>query len=151
MVGSKKNSSKKQTRSQRDKEIINKLARIHLQMRKRFGTPKCKKGEIIREGFIKTHKKQEIEVPPTCIKDRGSRGKGKRLFVLNKGVLSCVGYNTKKTKIDRHKSLTKAIYRDGPLSVYKKLIVLSTLNKNTNLKLSKLYHEDAVWVKKTFM
>jgi hypothetical protein len=125
--------------------------------RQKFGTPKCKKGEIIKEGYHKkaSSRSKGAWVPPTCVKAKGSskkRGsKGKKLFRLNKGTLSQFGYKDikKMSKQERRKSLSKAVKNMKPLSVMRKLIALSTLQKNTDKKLSKTFREDANFVKST--
>jgi len=155
MVGSKKSSKKRKlSRSERDKKIIAKLKRIHTRIRKRLGTPKCKKNEIVREGYIKKLKnsRSKITVPPTCIKDRGNKGKGKQLFRLNKGTLSQFGYSDvmNKTKADRQKLLKRAVSHIEPLAVFRKLIAVSTLNKTTNPQLAKRFRDDAEWVRDNF-
>jgi hypothetical protein len=145
MVGSKK------SRKQQDKEILAKLARIHTRINKKYGTPHCKKGEIARTGFVKTSKGKKIEVASTCIKDRGSSGKGIARFHLRKGTLSRFGYHNvlNLTKEERRKALRKAISRLKPLSVFRKLIAVRTLNKKVNPKLARLLSDDAKWIQQT--
>jgi hypothetical protein len=122
---------------------------MHEQIRKLFPI-QCKKGEIIKEGY-KTSKKL---VRPTCIKGTSIKGtsikgtlKREPTFVLQKGSLGKYGYHTKESKEKRHAALKKAIIHIKPLSVYRKLNVLYILNKNRNPKLSKLFKEDAEWLK----
>ena len=145
MVGSRK------SRSKEDKEFLAKLARVHTKIRKKFGTPTCKKNEVVREGFIRTSRGKKIVVPPTCIKDRGSSGKGTPLFRLRKGTLSRFGYHNvlKLTKAERQKALRKAIEKLKPLSVFRKLIAVATLNKKINPKLTRLLRDDAIWIQQT--
>jgi hypothetical protein len=115
---------------------------MHEQIRKLFPI-QCKKGEIIKEGY-KTSKKL---VRPTCIKGTTKR---EPTFVLQKGTLGQYGYHSKESKEKRHTALKKAIIHIKPLSVYRKLNVLYILNKNRNPKLSKLFKEDAEWLKNKF-
>lgn len=147
-------------RSDIDKKIMSKKKREHTLTREKFGTPKCNPGEIIKEGY---HKKASSKsktskgtwVAPTCIKAKGSskkRGsKGKKLFRLEQGTLSQFGYHDikKLSKKDRRNALNRAINEIKPLSVRRKLIAVSTLQKNTDKKLSKIFKEDAEWVKNT--
>jgi hypothetical protein len=144
-------------RSELDKKIMSREKREHTIARKKFGTPKCKKGEIIKEGYHKkaSSRNKGMWVALTCIKARGSskkRGtKGKKLFRLEKGTLSKYGYhNIKKlSKKERRQSLKKAVSDMKPLSVMRKLIAVSTLQKNTDPKMSKIFREDADWVRNT--
>jgi len=129
-----------------DRAIIKKLGRIHATMRKKFGTPSCKRGEIVREGYIRKSGKsrKSRQVAPGCIK--GDK-KGKQLFVLSKGTLSQYGYHTDLSEKDRHVALRRALTHIKPLSVYRKLNALYVLNKNRSL--GSLYKGDAEWVKTT--
>jgi hypothetical protein len=140
-----------------DKKIMSREKREHTIARKKFGTPKCKKGEIVKEGY---HKKKSSRskgawVAPTCIKAKGlskkrsSNKKGKKLFRLEKGTLSQFGYSDikKLSKKERRQSLKRAIGEIKPLSVRRKLIAVSTLQKNVDPKIAKIFREDAEWVK----
>ena len=128
-----------------DRAIIRRLGKIHATMRKKFGTPSCKRGEIVREGYIR--KSRRRQVAPGCIKDIGLSKKGKQLFVLSKGTLTQYGYHTDLSEKDRHIALRRALTHIKPLSVYRKLNALYVLNKNRPL--GSLYREDAEWVKTT--
>ena len=116
-------------------------------MRKKFGTPSCKRGEIVREGYIRKSGTRSRQVAPGCIKDIGLTKKGKQLFVLSKGTLTQYGYHTDLSEKDRHIALRRALTHIKPLSVYRKLNALYVLNKNRPL--GSLYREDAEWVKTT--
>lgn len=134
-----------------DRAIIKKLGKIHATMRKKFGTPSCKRGEIVREGYIRKSRKsrkRSIQIAPGCIKGTGlSKKKGKQLFVLSKGTLTQYGYHTDLSEKDRHTALRRALKHIKPLSVYRKLNALYVLNKNRTL--GSLYRGDAEWVKTT--
>lgn len=107
---------------------------------------KCPKGQIKRSGYsTKTGKK----VKPTCIKDRGLPGKGVKLFDLDKDGLSKFGYKDVEglTQLQRRRAIGKAIRKLKPLSVFRRLIALSTLHRNINTKLYKIFREDAEWIK----
>jgi len=134
--------------------------KMHKYERKHFGTPHCKKGQIMREGYIRksfTRKSgvhiSGYEVAPKCIKATGlskKRGKkGKQLFVLQKGELTKYGYHHDLSDEQRHDALKKALDETKPLSVYRKLIALYVLNKNTNPSFAAIYRNDADWVKTT--
>lgn len=135
-----------------DRAIIKRLGKIHATMRKKFGTPSCKRGEIVREGYIRKSGKsgsrtRTRQVAPGCIKDIGLSKKGKQLFVLSKGTLTQYGYHTDLSEKDRHIALRRALTHIKPLSVYRKLNALYVLNKNRPL--GSLYRADAEWVKTT--
>jgi hypothetical protein len=141
-----------------DKKKIGYEKREHNIARKKFGTPKCSNKEIVKEGYYKKSPKKKSKgtwVSPVCIKAKGSskkRGtKGKKLFRLEKGTLSQYGYSgvKKLSKTQRRNSLSKAIKNMKPLSVMRKLIAVSTLQKNTNPQMSKIFKEDAEFVKST--
>jgi hypothetical protein len=127
-----------------DRKILTQKKKMHQQIRKLFPI-KCKKGEIIKEGY----KTKTRIVRPTCIKGTNIKGTKKRepTFVLQKGTLGKYGYHTKVSKEKRHTALKKAILHIKPLSVYRKLNILYILNKNRNPKLSNLFKEDAEWLK----
>jgi hypothetical protein len=134
---------------------------------------KCKKGEIKRAGYVKkTYKRssyvrkdgtkvrstivKRTKVEPSCIKDRGNIGKGPKIPVkLEKDVFGKYGYDNvnKLTERQRHISLNKALRSKTikPLSAFRRLIYLSTLNKNTNKSLSKKFRNDAMWIKKMYL
>ena len=129
-------------------------------MRKLFGTPRCKKGEVIREGYTRKAfvKKsgariKSSKVGPGCIKATGlskQRGtKGKQLFVLEKGTLTTYGYHANLTEEERHTALHKALANIKPLSLYRKLNALYVLNKNKSPIIASTYRADAAWVQTT--
>ncbi len=111
---------------------------------------KCKKDEILKSGYTR---KDGIKVKPTCIKDKGNPGKGPKLFTLEKDVLSQYGYSgvADLTERQRHIALNKALRDNGAnqLAIYRRLVALSVLHKNTSKKLSDIYKEDSEWVKTT--
>lgn len=140
---------------------------------KKFGIPKCKKGEIVREGY---HKKSSIRksfvkrngttvkkslvksawVRPVCIKAKGlsiERGtKGINLIgPMVKGDLKKFGYeNVKRMSVkNRHIALKKVLSSLKPLPVSRKIRALATLSKNTDPKLSRVFKADYEWIKKT--
>lgn len=136
-------------RSDIDKKIIEQKEKIHLQMREKYGSKKCKPGEIMREGYKRN--KNSIEVPPTCIKSKTGKPHGKQLFVLEKDVLAKYGYTDVKslTKIERMRCLKKALKKLKPLPLMRRLNALSVLNKDQNPKLSKIFKDDSEWIKTT--
>jgi hypothetical protein len=148
-----------QKRTSIDRAIIGRKKREHLQARQKFGTPKCSSGEIVREGYKRSSYKKKSGsiipkkwVSPSCIKSRTGRPKGEQLFILEKNVLSKYGYeNIENLSINqRHESLKKALdNKIKPLSIYRRLIALATLNKNLNPLLYDIFIADTEWLKTT--
>ena len=158
-------------RAPTDRKIINKRKRIQTKVAKKYSKPKCSTNEMERAGFtrqsyrrkayqrkdgtfVKAANVRPSEVPPVCINDRGTAGKGYKIpVVLEKGDLTSVGYvDIKNLPQDkRHVALSKANDRiSNPLSLFRKLIILSTMNKNTDPKLSQIFRNDAYWVREKF-
>ena len=121
----------------------------HAEARKRFGTPKCKPGYVIREGF----NRNGTWVAPTCIKAKGlskkTGVKGKKLFRLNSGTLGQFGYENIKnmSQKKRRSSLKKAMQHIKPLSVQRKLNAVAILQKNTNPEVAEILRDDVEWVR----
>ncbi|ARF10811.1 hypothetical protein Hokovirus_3_84 [Hokovirus HKV1] len=146
-----------------DKKKLASKKKSHERVNKKYPSVKCKKNEVLKTGYRKksfrrSHNNKSIKVKsssvkPTCIPKRGSGSGYKIPLVLNKNDLAQFGYHEVKdlTKMQRQQALTKA-YNEykKPLSIYRKLNVLSTLNKNTNKKSSKIFKEDAEWFKQKF-
>ena len=153
--------TRRQSRSQRDKKLIAQKEKSHKRIRQEMGTPHCKKGEIIREGYRRQSYKRKsgsrvksARVAPGCIPARGlskKRGsKGKQLFVLEKGTLGKYGYHDVEnmTQQKRHEALHRALKDMSPLSVYRKLNAVYLVNRNTNPTISSTFKKDSEWVKK---
>jgi hypothetical protein len=140
-------------RSSIDRKIIRKKASIHRQASKKFGTPKCPKGQMVRAGYKRTSKKTSKTswAKPTCIKSVSARKQARTpLFVLNKGTLSSHGYHHELSTNGRHDALIKAMHAGvKPLTVYRKLKAVALVNKNTHANLSKIFARDAKWLKTT--
>lgn len=135
------------------REYLAERKKLHQLAREKFGTPKCKKGEIIKEGFKRKSKSgKQVWVQPTCVPAKGKGVKQERLFYLEPGRLSKYGYDEIEGKSDlsRHIALKKAFQSgEKPLSVSRRLNALATLTKNTNPKLSRTFKEDSEWIKLT--
>ena len=139
-------------RSEIDKKKMKLLNQLHEMVRKKYGTPKCKKGQILREGYVATKKSgKRYVVKPKCIKSVTGKPHGKKLFILEKGTLSEFGYHklSELRVSQRHSALKKALKSMKPLSIYRRLVALQTLNKNVNPTLTKILKEDSDWLKKT--
>ncbi len=142
-----------------EKEAMHKLAR---QKFPKEASKKCSKGYIMREGYkkasykshSKTGKKTSVKASwtaPACIKSVvGKSEKGAKLItIIDKDVLGKYGYNnvTVMKQTERHSALRKAIKANKPISIYRRLIAIATLNKNKDKKLYKVLREDATWIK----
>ena len=143
-----------------DKKKLKKLEQIHSRARKLFGTPKCKSQYILREGYYRKpsirrscKKVKGTWISPKCIKSKTGKPHGKQLFVLEKGTLSKFGYSkiNELTLTQRKEALKKALKILKPISVFKKLNAVATLNKNINPELSKTFKKDANWIKSNYM
>jgi len=90
-------------------------------------------------------------VAPGCIESPlGRSTKGAKLITLmEKDVLKPFGYNSieSMSKSARQTALKKAIQTIKPLSIYRRIIAIATLNKNKDAKLYKILREDADWIK----
>lgn len=122
---------------------------MHQAARKKFGVPKCSKGQVIREGFKRT---SGTWVSPTCI-TTGNAVKGKKLFDLEKGDLTRYGYKDVKhlTVAERHAALKEAVAHGAKtLPLSRKLNALYVLNEHKHPELAKRFKDDSDWVKSTF-
>lgn len=142
--------------------------KIYKKASKKFGSVKCKKGSIKREGYIK---RSGVWVKPICIKDVGhskpkaseflpqktksfveKTGKQTRTIYIEPDRLGKYGYRdvANMSLVARHKSLQEALEKgEKPLSVMRRLTALSTLSKNTNPKIADVFKDDAEWIKGT--
>ena len=68
---------------------------------------------------------------------------------MNKDVLGKYGYSNIKSlsKTERHSALRDALKKIKPLSVYRRLVALATLNKNKDEELFITLRSDADWIK----
>ena len=145
------------------KKYLKKKEKIHKEAMKKFSRQvpkKCSKGEILKEGYKKksyiSHSKtgKNIKVSgswtkPSCIKSvTGKSKKGSKLItIIDKDVLGKFGYSNVKSlsKTERHSAIRKALQKIKPLSVYRRLVALSTLNKDEELFI--ILRSDANWIK----
>lgn len=77
---------------------------------------------------------------------RGGRRGTSKIGPLKKGELKAVGYSATAKASSRHRALTKAIKRYGPLSTYRKLNAVAVYTKRTAPKASKTFKADRNWV-----
>jgi hypothetical protein len=78
------------------------------------------------------------------------RDSKKVIIIVDKDVLGKYGYDNIKiiSTTKRHSALKKALKELKPLSVYRRLIAIATLNKNKDIVLFDILRADAEWVKK---
>lgn len=126
---------------------------------------------IIRSGYIMHRKSKRItvhrkdgtsytyvrkagttRVRPVPIPDVGAAGKGPKLIGrLKKGMLTQYGYHPVEAKTNRHKSLAMGISKgETPLAVMRRLIAISTLTKRTAPRASRIYKQDAMWIRSKY-
>jgi hypothetical protein len=136
----------------------------------------CPKGYILRKGYTRKFrpsvkatgftvrrkgtvytvrpKANVIEVPATCIKDRGLPGKGPRegegIGKLRKGELVKYGYQYRLSDALRQSALKKAIKRYGPLSVFRKLDAVAKLSLRTAPDASTVFSRDRNWIRNNY-
>ena len=82
-------------------------------------------------------------------KKGSKKGSMKVIIIVDKDVLGKYGYdNIKNISVNkRHNALKKALKELKPLSVYRRLIAIATLNKNKDVKLHDILRADAEWMK----
>jgi hypothetical protein len=147
------------------KKYLEKKEKMHKAAMKRFSKEvpqKCPPGQILREGFkkesYKSHSKKGKVInvtgswtKPECIPSvTGKSSKGPKLItIIEKDVLGKYGYSNVKTlsKGERYTALRNALKVIKPLSVYRRIIALSTLNKNKDSELYEILKSDANWIK----
>jgi hypothetical protein len=125
----------------------------------------CPKGTILRVGY--TTKKGRT-VRQNCIKST-SPYEGKRAdwekaqrrtrrisrnnaIILRQGTLGKYGYKNLKSisTNERHRALSKAIKKLGPLSVMRKINILMVFTKNRQPRLSSMYERDKKWIYRNY-
>jgi len=146
--------------SDKIKRQLSKLSRQHKKAREMFGTPKCKKGQIIREGYYKKSyvnksgtKIKGSWVKPRCIRSITGKKHSKQITLLEKGTLGKYGYHDVRHKsVDqRRKALQSALKNGVPhLPIMRKLNILSVLFKNKDPSLHSMYKEDFSYVQNLY-
>jgi hypothetical protein len=147
------------------KKYIKSKDSMHRAASKKFSkesAKKCAPGYIKRAGYkvgshkshSKSGKKTSVKsrwVAPACIKSQASKSStgSKAIVIMERDVLAKYGYDKIKglSPKERKSALKNAIREIKPLSVYRRLVALSTLNKNRDVDLYKILKEDAEWIK----
>lgn len=89
-------------------------------------------------------------VKPVPSYDVGAVGKSHNVIgKLKKGMLTSYGYHPVEAMTNRRKALIKAVSKgkEAPLSVFRRLQAIGTLTKRTLPRASKIYKQDAKWVR----
>jgi hypothetical protein len=124
---------------------------------------KCAPGYIKRAGYkVGSHKSysksgkktsKSTWVAPACVRSQtgksSSKTKSNTIVIMERDVLAKYGYDKIKglSPKERKSALKNAIRDIKPLSVYRRLVALSTLNKNKDVDLYQILKEDAEWIK----
>ena len=138
--------------------------------RRGIAVTKCPKGHILRRAHYKTSKK--TLVAPTCVRDplAGKRrpgelgpggetkglldAKGRRVVIkVEPGRLERHGYGLDKSERSRRAALRKAVEFEGEaswLSIFRRLILLSTWNKRKSPDRAARARADAEYLKGKF-
>jgi hypothetical protein len=74
-----------------------------------------------------------------------------RIPVKKSGELVAYGYSVHESTTSRRASLSKAVKKYGPLSVFRKLNVLVIFNSKRQPELSKKFKSDRDWVGKNYI
>lgn len=105
--------------------------------------PKCKKGEILRDGYHRKGytrkdgtKVSAADVPSTCIKDRGAKGKGPKILPEPDPDihLSEYGYRVHESKTNRRAALRDAAEDMGALPVLRRLNLIRNYQAIPDIK-----------------
>ena len=102
--------------------------------------------------YTYVRKPGKTRVKPVHIPDVGAAGKGSKLIgKLKGGMLTKYGYHPVEAMTNRRKSLTKGVSKgEKPLAVMRRLIAISTLTKRTAPRASRIYKQDAMWIRKKY-
>ena len=97
-------------------------------------------------------KSKVVRVSSTPAKDVGAAGKSTKVIgKLKGGMLTKYGYHPVEAMTNRHKALSKGIsLGEKPLSVMRRLIAISTLTKRTLPRASRIYKQDAKWIRSKY-
>ena len=120
---------------------------------------KCPPGYIVRDGYRRKGYLNKYgtyvrptTVPPTCIKDLGKKGRGVDVFKLKGGDLTKYGYHLKESDTAKRRL---ALLRSGkefkPLTVFRKVNALATLNKRTHPTYASRAKADASWISRNYL
>lgn len=119
---------------------------------RRFKTNVRERGYTVKRGsqvYRAYPKGSSTVVQATCVKDVGLPGKGPQAIApLRKGELLKHGYTYRKSDLDRHEALRKAVKEFGALGVYRKLNAVAKLSIRAAPKAAAVFKKDRDWVRK---
>jgi hypothetical protein len=144
------NSGRKSSRENR--QISLRRSASHRRASKGSSRKSCGKGQILKTGYFMRRGSKRILIKPTCIKKRGSsRRSDVRIPIDDENSLAKYGYVDLKMKSAKQRriALHKALAHIKPLSLYRRILAIATLSKNTDPKLNILLISDSDWLKGT--
>ena len=105
-----------------------------------------------RASYSYVRKAAMSRVSAVPAKDVGAAGKSiKVIGSLKGGMLTKYGYHPVEAKTNRYKALSKGISKgEKPLAVMRRLVAISTLTKRTLPRASRIYKQDAMWVRSKY-
>lgn len=135
------------------------------------GRKRCRKGEILREGYhrkgyvrengveVRAYARNDengcsksaraTDVPPTCVEDRGKKGKSeKRIEWRDDIVLSQFGYSVHQKSTERRAALDRAIAKWGRNPVMQNLNSKRNINPKES-RVHRIMSSDVEWMKKS--
>ncbi len=119
---------------------------------RRFRTNVRERGYTVKRGsqvYRAYPRASATVVQAACVKDVGLPGKGpQEIAPLRKGELLKYGYTYRKSDVERHEALRKAVKEFGALGVYRKLNAVAKLSVRAAPKASAIFKKDKEWVRK---
>jgi hypothetical protein len=119
---------------------------------RRFRTNVRQRGYTVKRGsqlYRAYPRSTSTVVQAACVKDRGLAGKGPQSITpLRKGELKKYGYSFRKSDLERHEALRKAVKEFGVLGVYRKLNAVAKLAVRAVPKASSIFKKDRDWVRR---
>jgi hypothetical protein len=105
-----------------------------------------------RPGYSYVRKAKTTRVRGVTAYDVGTIGRSKKVIgPLKAGMLTKYGYHPVEAKTNRHKALTKGVSKgEKPLAVMRRLVAISTLTKRMAPRASRIYKQDAMWIRKKY-
>lgn len=108
------------------------------------------KAARVPESKIPATKVGSVKVSPTCIKDLGKPGKGKKIIPMDKHFLAPYGYHFSKSDRARHLAIGKAVTVHKPLPIFRYFNAIYVLQKNINPEVAKKAMQDRDYVKSKY-
>jgi len=97
-------------------------------------------------------RKKTWKVTPATFKkeDIGAPGRGKKLIKVRKGLLTKLGYSTKKPDAERHKALAKAVKKYGAARVWRMLHAQVVFRKRLPDHAKSVFKKDRDYIKRKY-